>query len=232
MKNFKTKLKNFLLSTAGRIVLIVVIYVIIISVMGGIVGATDNMWVSGIILLIFGYFGWNALNSITPDMFLFMSAGGWLVYYLIKGILSLVIGLFVAPFYFARKITEAISEGAEIYAEAKAQINAEANLNISANVDASTNITINNNSSHTTVYEVNMQKIATLPESELEKMHEELLTYVQHRPVPTEGVDYMKVLREHEMKAIAGGGIYGCTTYGEAESMNKAIVKRLDELDG
>lgn len=43
------------------------------------------------------FFGWRALNAIQPEMFLWMSLFGWLIYFLIKAMLSLFIGVFVAP---------------------------------------------------------------------------------------------------------------------------------------
>lgn len=54
--------------------------------------------------LLTGYFyagipwGWSILTKITPSMFLFMSWFGWLMYFLIKLILSMLIGMFVTPY--------------------------------------------------------------------------------------------------------------------------------------
>lgn len=42
--------------------------------------------------------GWSFLNKITPSIFLFMPLGGWLIYFVIKLVLSLLIGLIVMPF--------------------------------------------------------------------------------------------------------------------------------------
>ncbi|MBQ6625661.1 MAG: hypothetical protein IIX27_00010 [Ruminococcus sp.] len=62
-----------------------------------------------VIAAVCGFFGWRALNAITPDMFLFMSCGAWIVYFVIKGVLSIIIGMFVAPFQIAKMIANAIS---------------------------------------------------------------------------------------------------------------------------
>lgn len=54
--------------------------------------------------ILFGYFfagvpwGWSALNKITPNIFLFMPLIGWVIYFVIKFVLSLMIGMFVTPF--------------------------------------------------------------------------------------------------------------------------------------
>ena len=42
--------------------------------------------------------GWNALTKITPKMFLFLPLVGWGIYFGIKLLISLFIGLFCAPF--------------------------------------------------------------------------------------------------------------------------------------
>ena len=42
-------------------------------------------------------YGWSILNSITPDMFLWLSWVGWIVYFIIKLVLSYVIGLVALP---------------------------------------------------------------------------------------------------------------------------------------
>lgn len=54
--------------------------------------------------LLWGYFcagipwGWSILTKITPNMFLFLSWVGWLVYFLIKFTIAALIGMFVTPY--------------------------------------------------------------------------------------------------------------------------------------
>lgn len=54
--------------------------------------------------ILMGYFfagipwGWSALNKITPNIFLFMSWIGWIIYFIVKLIISIIIGMFVTPF--------------------------------------------------------------------------------------------------------------------------------------
>ena len=43
--------------------------------------------------------GWKALNKITPEIFLFMPIGHWILYFLIKLALSSFVGIFVTPFF-------------------------------------------------------------------------------------------------------------------------------------
>lgn len=38
--------------------------------------------------------GWRALNKITPNIFLFLPIIGWVIYFVVKGVLSAIIGIF------------------------------------------------------------------------------------------------------------------------------------------
>ncbi len=218
--SFMNKLKRFFVSLAGRIVMIALLYVIILSICMGIVEATDSTLILGIVFVILGYFGWQTLSMITPNIFLIMPIGGWLIYYLIKGLLSIFIGAFVAPFVIARKIVAIISKGLQ-----------ESEKEATVQVNIAPNITVNPTVQKTSVYEINMSKIKNLPVEKLEEMHKTLLKYLQRMPAPTENSNYLSELKNFEASPIENGGIYGCKTYGEARIMNREIVKRLDELD-
>lgn len=52
---------------------------------------------SVLIYLIFAFFGWKSLNKIQPSMFIWMPFIGWIIYFLIKFLLSTIVGLFVTP---------------------------------------------------------------------------------------------------------------------------------------
>lgn len=104
----KKTIRDFLLSKIGRFVMIVLGYVIILGIIYvGIVSGTQFLY--WIMVLLCGYFGWRALNRITPDMFLIMSIGKWGIYYLVKGILSICIGVFVAPYQISKMIVNKLS---------------------------------------------------------------------------------------------------------------------------
>ncbi|MFC7373082.1 hypothetical protein ACFQPF_15690 [Fictibacillus iocasae] len=57
--------------------------------------------------------GWSALNKITPNIFLFMPLMGWVIYFLIKLGLSMVIGVFVLPFQ-VMKIVKGLKEAKQL----------------------------------------------------------------------------------------------------------------------
>ena len=94
---------NFIKSPLGRVVLTVVLYVVVFGILYLFV-VSENEWLCGVALMAMVYFGWKALNKITPDIFLIMPIGGWLLYWLIKGILAMFVGLFVAPFQITKVI--------------------------------------------------------------------------------------------------------------------------------
>ncbi len=99
---------NFFGTAGGRYLITVISAIIIYGVL--ILALNSNSQVIlGITFLVCGYFGWKALTAITPSMFLWMSLAGWAVYYLVKGLLSIIIGAFVAPFQIGRIIGNRIS---------------------------------------------------------------------------------------------------------------------------
>lgn len=105
----KNTFKEFLTSKLGNVVMIAILYFIIIGLTSLMISIlSDSVIVAFIFAALFGYFGWQALNRITPDVFLILPIGGWAVYFLIKGALSLFIGVFVAPFVISKRISAAI----------------------------------------------------------------------------------------------------------------------------
>lgn len=102
-----SKFKRIILSNGGYIGMIVILYIIIWGIMVALT-ATDSMVIALIYVALFTYFGWLALNKITPQMFVWMPLKGWIIYFVVKFILSIIVGMFVAPFQIAKKITAAV----------------------------------------------------------------------------------------------------------------------------
>lgn len=117
MQNEKFDFKKFLCSSGGRIGLIVAFYAVFL----GLVVLLVSMFGGGIPFLIlaaaFVYFGWRALAKITPNIFLIMPIGGWAIYFLIKGMLALAIGPFIAPYQLAKKTADAVQKSVKEAAE-------------------------------------------------------------------------------------------------------------------
>ena len=103
----KKDFKTFLGSKGGKIAMVVLFYAIIFPTMLCVSNLLSET-VALILGIVFGVFGWKALGRIQPDIFLIMPIGGWLLYFVIKGVLSVIIGVFVAPFVLANKISTAI----------------------------------------------------------------------------------------------------------------------------
>ena len=91
-----------------------IIIMVIAFIIGFCVSSGQNV---GLRLLI-GYFfagipwGWSVLTRITPNMFLFLSWVGWIIYALLKFCLAAIIGMFVTP-YKIYKIVKELSEANE-----------------------------------------------------------------------------------------------------------------------
>lgn len=101
--------KSFLISPLGKVAMIVVLYIAVLLLTTSIVELFSGIPVVMVVFAIaFGYFGWQALSKITPNIFLIMPVGGWIAYYVVKGLLSFFLGVFVAPFVIAKKITKTI----------------------------------------------------------------------------------------------------------------------------
>ncbi len=103
------KFKEFLCSKGGYYGMIAVLYAIIWGIMVALT-ATDSTVIAFIYMAVFSYFGWKALNRITPDIFLFMPLIGWVIYFVAKFILAIIVGMFVAPFQIAKKISSSVQE--------------------------------------------------------------------------------------------------------------------------
>lgn len=54
--------------------------------------------------------GWKVLNMIQPSMFLFLPAIGWVIYFIVKFILSYIVGIFIAPLWAGKAIGRAIQQ--------------------------------------------------------------------------------------------------------------------------
>lgn len=110
----KTKnLREFICSPVGKILMIAIFYALIFGLMLLAADLDFGTPTAICIAVICGYFGWKTLNRITPTMFLIMSFMGWVVYFFVKGFLSVLIGIFVAPFYISKRVVLAISERIE-----------------------------------------------------------------------------------------------------------------------
>lgn len=88
---------NFFKTTAGQVVIITICYAVTLSIV--LLPAT----LGAVIALMCVYFGWKALDRIQPVYFLWLPIIGWIIYFIVKVIISYMIGLFVAPFKIAIK---------------------------------------------------------------------------------------------------------------------------------
>lgn len=105
--------KQFLTTKKGRICLILVLYIVILGIftlLSQILLNTHLTYIPMIFAIVMGVFGWKALSRIQPNIFLILPIGGWIIYFLVKGVLSVMIGVFVAPYVIAKWIIEKVVE--------------------------------------------------------------------------------------------------------------------------
>lgn len=109
------KVKEFLKTDGGKVTLTIVTYVIYLLIVGLLsklgLGTSDNkvmIVIAAVLSIASLYFGWRTLSFIQPNVFLIMPLVGWLFYFVIKGILSIFIGVFVIPYQISKLILNAV----------------------------------------------------------------------------------------------------------------------------
>ena len=96
--------KGFLASKAGRAVVTVVVAIIVFGLFL-LAAETDSLVLALIVGGICCIFGWQTLNFITSRIFLVLPIIGWFFYIMIKFFLSVMIGVFVAPFRIGKAVS-------------------------------------------------------------------------------------------------------------------------------
>lgn len=107
--NWKMKMRGILSTKIGKAVFIAVMYVLIWGSFFAVSQIfAEQEYVALIYVALFVYFGWKALNRITPKIFLILPGIGWVIYFVFKGLASLLIGMFVAPFVISKRIADRV----------------------------------------------------------------------------------------------------------------------------
>ncbi len=97
--------KDFLVSRNGKHLLVGVLCIVIWGIIFSLwMGGSQEASMFAIVLCAF--FGWRKLSRIQPVTFVFFSGMAIFVYIFVKGILSAVIGMFVAPWVIASWLGE------------------------------------------------------------------------------------------------------------------------------
>ena len=101
--------REFFASKAGRIVMSLFFAFVVYTLMIVLTASNNGTIAIGLAILC-GYFGWKALSMIQPSMFLWLSFVGWIMYFVIKGLIAVFIGVFVTPFMLGKKISDLVAE--------------------------------------------------------------------------------------------------------------------------
>ena len=94
--------KEFLMTKNGRTIMIVVLYIVTLGIAGILMGINGD--IAMIYALFFAICGWKALIKIQPAFFIVLPIIGWVIYFIIKFLLSALIGIFVGPYVISKKI--------------------------------------------------------------------------------------------------------------------------------
>ena len=107
--------KKFICSGFGRAILILAMYVVIFALAAALASSVGGVGVL-ILMAVLAVFGWQALTKITPKMFVWMSCAGWVAYFVIKAILSVIVGFIVTPFVITKKIRNSLQNSSTVSA--------------------------------------------------------------------------------------------------------------------
>ena len=104
--------KGFITSTYGKILLNVVFMVICYGALI-LIANSDIPWLVIPLGLACTVFGWSTLGETSWWIKLFASGNYLMFHYIVKFMLSLIIGYFVIPFKISRKIVKMVSDDSE-----------------------------------------------------------------------------------------------------------------------
>ena len=102
-------MKEFLGTALGRTLTYVICYVLCFGVIAagvGIANAVDTPIIGAILACVIAGFGWRFINFITPTMFIWLPLAGWVIYFIIKFIVSFTLGIFITPYHMAKAILD------------------------------------------------------------------------------------------------------------------------------
>ena len=105
-KNFS--IKEFFCSKIGSYVLIAGCALVVFLIMVLCIEISPYLCIIPSIPIF--YYGWTSLQKIQPNMFLWLSWAGWILYFFIKAFLAALIGYFVTPYKLGIKLSEKIKE--------------------------------------------------------------------------------------------------------------------------
>ncbi len=89
-----------------KLIIFVLSYVIMFGIVALAVNLSSGMGggIAIIFLVILAIFGWRFINFITPSIFIWMPLAGWIIYFIVKFVVSAFLGMFIIPYHVAKMI--------------------------------------------------------------------------------------------------------------------------------
>lgn len=103
------KMRAFLASMLGRLVMFIVCYAVAFGIVFGVAALASSMDIPFLMLIVLVPIiicGWHFIDWLTPAMFVWMSWAGWAIYFVIKLMASCFLGFFIAPYHIAKTICD------------------------------------------------------------------------------------------------------------------------------
>lgn len=100
-------MKAFLTTALGHVLTYIICYAIGFGLVASAIKLTEVIGSPVAILIVLvglAIYGWRSINWLTRDLFIWIPLAGLPTYFIVKFFISAMLGIFVVPHYFAKKI--------------------------------------------------------------------------------------------------------------------------------
>ncbi|MBO5104153.1 MAG: hypothetical protein J6B74_03715 [Ruminococcus sp.] len=91
-----------------KIIIFLISYVVTFGIVALVAGLASSAGegIAIVFLTVLTIFGWRFINFITPSYFIWLPLAGWVIYIIVKCIVSAFLGIFIIPYHVAKMIIE------------------------------------------------------------------------------------------------------------------------------
>ena len=87
----------------------ILFYAISFAILGFVLEFVTTTGSTSVVLItisVIAVFGWKFINFIQPAYFLWLPLGGWVIYCIVKFIISGMVGMFVVPYHISKSVID------------------------------------------------------------------------------------------------------------------------------